>query len=74
MRDLRLSHDDASLTFKYCDEHPDFNIKQFAKLVEKKTKSRVILKKNRLGRPKKESKMIKLFKFRELISAKHQPS
>ena len=28
MRDCRLSDDYASLIFKYCDEHPDFTIKQ----------------------------------------------
>ena len=27
MQDCRLSDDYASLTFKYCDEHPDFTIK-----------------------------------------------
>ena len=29
MRDRRLSDDYASLIFKYCEEHPDFTIKQF---------------------------------------------
>ena len=28
MRGCRLSDDYASLIFKYCDEHPDFTIKQ----------------------------------------------
>ena len=29
MQDCRLSDDYASLSFKYCDEHPDFTIKHF---------------------------------------------
>ena len=29
MRDCRLSHEYASLIFKYCNEHPNFTIKHF---------------------------------------------
>ena len=64
MRGRRLSDDYANLIFKYCDENPDFTIKQLAKLV-KKSKSTVydalqrrisrtfIRQKKRLGRPNK---------------------
>ena len=68
MHNRRLSDDHASLIFKYCNEHSDFTIKQFANLV-KKSKSRVIFnnkKKQQIRPPKKkqtEVKMIKLFKI-----------
>ena len=64
MRSRRLSDDYANLIFKYCDENPDFTIKQLAKLV-KKSKSTVydvlqrrisrtfIQQKKKLGRPNK---------------------
>ena len=64
MRGRRLSDDYASLIFKYCNENPDFTIKQLTNLVEK-SKSTVYdvltkknikelfsTKKNRLGCPR----------------------
>ena len=33
MQDPWISEDYASLIFKYCNEHPDFTVKQLAKLV-----------------------------------------
>ena len=51
MQDRWISEDYASLIFKYCNEHPDFTVKQLAKLV----RNRNTEKKNRLGRTKKKT-------------------
>ena len=68
MRGRRLPDDYPSLIFKYCNENPDFTIKQLAKLA-KKLKSTVYdvltkknikelfsRKKNRLGCPRKTNR------------------
>ena len=48
MRGRRLPDDYPSLIFKYCNENPDFTIKQLAKLAEnlKSTVYDVLTKKN----------------------------
>ena len=71
----RLSDGYASLSFKYCDEHPDFSIKLLTKLV-KKLNARVIFntqKKTNQAAQKKltEVKLIKSFKNWKIIAEKH---
>ena len=63
MRDCRISEDYASPIFKYCNEHPDFTIKQFAKLVKKQNTEKKQIRPHQKKTNGSEDDQIKIWKL-----------